>query len=469
MEDLANDSGQILTKGQIEALQAEAGDGIEDASPVTKEVTVSTIKEAIAAGTINPEPDFEKLKAEPVIDSNRFYDVEPSRGERSSLEYIDTGKIIGRPNADNYETGWAHEYDERTGRIGEIVEQINHPDNEDGIERIFHTEEQSPDKIKLASYEGPAGPIYTVFDGTHRVAGIKASGLEKMPAEIFSTEYPYAKTSAEAEEISDWQDKIDRGFITGSIETVNTEDGERSTLKVESEILPWIRSRNQNDIFKINQAYEHQYPGALEKVGFPKETLTDKSALWAYMDGNFDQWKELQKAGAESQEQAEEIKRPKSITTAKGSVYSYLEDGTTQRFKSAEGEMKEPQNVLTFIPRIERITDWENYGRLPDWIKDNDNDQVMEILASDYIHNPKKRVVLTNESNEIIRSNIDASSANSLLLQFVDVETNQTEFALPVSSEPEIGDTTYDARYFDKDGTEHISSHIGNAVTGIQY
>jgi hypothetical protein len=470
MADLSNDSDQLLTKEQIEALQTEDGNGIEDASSVDKEVTVNTIRESIAAGTINSEPDFEKLKTEPIIDSRRFYDVEPPRGEKSSFEFVDTSKIVGRPNADNYEDGWSHEYDERGGRISEIIDQINNPDNESGIERIFHTEDGTSDRIKLASYEGPAGPIYSVFDGTHRIAGIKASGLEKMPVEIYRTEYPYEKTSTDPEDITDWQDKIDRGFITGSIEKVETQDGERSMLRVEAEVLPWIRARNQNDVFKINQIYEQQYPGALEKVGFPTETLTDKSALWAYMDGNFDQWKQLQENDAATLESNAELSElPKSITTANGSVYSYLEDGTTQRFKSAEGEIKEPQNVLTFIPRIDRITDWENYDRLPEWIRDNGNDQVMEILAADYIHNPKKRVVLTNELNEVVRSNTDALTANSLLLQFVDVETNQTEFALPVSSKPEVGDTTYDARYFEKDGKEHISSHIGSAVTDIEY
>ena len=459
---------QYLKHEQVEAV-------VSSNEEISQKSVVSYIQTEKAAGTLNAESDYEKLKAEPVIDTKNFYDVEPSRTEKSSFELVDTEKIVGRPNADNYEDGWAHEYNERQGRIGEIVDQINNPENEAGVERIFHTEDQPGDRIKLASYEGPAGPIYSVFDGTHRVAGVKASGLEKMPAEVFRTEYPYEKTTANKEEVADWQDKIDRGFITGSIETVETEDGERSVLKVENEVLPWIRAQSQNDIFKINQIYEKQYPGALEQVGFPKETLTDRTALWAYMDGNFDQWKQLQEQSKQAETEVaaedmiEEVKMPKSITTAKGSVYTYLEDGRTQRFKSAEGEMKEPHNVLAFIPRIDSIGDWEHFDRLPDWIKDNDNDQVMEILASDYIHNPNKRVVLTNESNEIVRSNADASKAKSLLLQFVDNSTNQTEFALPVSSKPEIGATTYDARYFDKDGNEHMSSHIGNAVTNIEY
>ncbi|MCA9360941.1 hypothetical protein KC845_00110 [Candidatus Kaiserbacteria bacterium] len=465
-ESLTNDQQQ-LNQEKVEAI-------INNTEEISKSSVVNYIQTEKATGTLNTEPDYEKLKAEPIIDTRSFYDIEPSRADKGSFELVATEKIIGRPNADNYEDGWAHEYNERKGRIGEIVDQINNPENEAGVERIFHTEDKLGDRIKLASYEGPAGPIYSVFDGTHRVAGVKASGLEKMPAEIFRTEYPYKKITANKEETADWQDKIDRGFIIGTIETFETENGEQSMLIVESEVVPWIRARNQNDIFKLNQVYEQQYPGALEQVGFPKETLTDRTAFWAYMDGNFSQWKQLQKQPNQpetqtTEDEVEEVKVPKSITTAKGSVYTYLKDGRTQRFKSAEGEMEEPQNVLVFIPRVDNIADWEHFDRLPDWIKENDNDQVMEILASDYIQNPNKRVVLTDESNEIVRSNADATKAKSLILQFVENATNQTEFALPVSSKPEIGATTYDARYFDKDGKEHVLAHIGNVVTSIDY
>ncbi len=445
---------------------------------VTKEKTIDVIKKGIEKGVINDKPDFEKLKAEAIIDTKSFYDVEPARSEEVEFEYIDTRKIVGRPNANNYADGWAHEYDERQGRIVQIVDQINNPEDEAGVEKIFHSEDQPGDRIKLASYEGPAGPIYTVLDGTHRVAGVKASGLEKMPAEIYRTNYPYEKSSTDAEEIADWEDKIARGFISGSVETIKTEHGKQSVLSVTSEVLPWIRARNQNDVFKINQIYNQQYPGAIERAGFPPETLTDKTAFWAYMDGNFDQWKALQEEPQPEKNTSPEViamnestekRKPKTVTTAKGSVYTYLEDERTQRFKSVEGEMKEPQNVLTFIPRIDSIVDWKHFDRLPNWIKERDNKQVMEILASDYIHNPDKRVVLTNESNEIVRSNADAAKAQSLLLQFVDSATNQTEFALPVSIEPEIGATTYDARYFDKDGKEHMSAHIGNEIVSISY
>ncbi|MCA9360126.1 hypothetical protein KC850_03755 [Candidatus Kaiserbacteria bacterium] len=327
----------------------ETEGGIESPTEITKVETIKTIREQMGEGKINKEPDYERLKGEPIIDTKTLYDVEPSRAEQSIFEFVETDKIVGRPNADNYENGWAHEYDERGGRISEIVQQVNNPEDETGIERIFHTEDGTNERIKLASYEGPAGPIYSVFDGTHRVAGIKASGLEKMPAEIFRTEYPYEKTTADSEEVADWQDKIDRGFIVGSIETIETKNGERSLLKIESEVLPWIRVRNQNDIFKINQVYEQQYPGALELVGFPKETLTDKTALWAYMDGNFDKWRE-RRSVKNSKTKSSLMKKDSNFEQMK--VSSFLQGEKFNAFFESYEDKKAREILLGFASSL---------------------------------------------------------------------------------------------------------------------
>ncbi len=43
------------------------------------------------------------------------------------------------------------------------------------------------------------------------------------------------------------------------------------------------------------------------------------------------------------------------ITTAKGSVYKYLPDGRTQRFKQATGELNDPQDSIVFIPPWDMI------------------------------------------------------------------------------------------------------------------
>lgn len=446
---------------------------------VTREQTVAVIKAGIEKGKINSRPDFEKLKTEPIIDTKSFYDVEPTRAEQAEFEYVDSSKIIGRPNANNYENGWAHEYINRGGRIAEIVDQINHYENVDGVEKIFHIEDNATERIKLAGYEGPSGPIYTVLDGTHRVAGVKASGLEQIPAEIHRTNYPFEKSSADAEEIADWQSKIERGFITGAIETIETKHGERSVLSVTSEVLPWIRARNQNDVFKINQIYNQQYPGAIERAGFPAETLTDKTAFWAYMDGNFDQWKTLQEETRPEDKTAPDVmianeslekRKPKTITTSKGSIYTFLPDGRTQRYKTAEGKMEAPQDLLVFIPPWENITQ-KAKELYPEIFSSIDNAIQFEQLLLEYmVKGSPKTIRPAMDGNETYSLESTPPEA-TVFLNFINKDTKRVDFALPTSREPKIGYSTFDARRF-LDSADNIvkrERHIGNKIVSIDY
>ena len=168
--------------------------------------------------------------------------------------------------------------------------------------------------------------------------------------------------------------------------------------------------------------------------------------------------------------EVEEVKLPKSVTTSKGSVYSYLDSGKTQRFKTVESETKEPQDVLVYIPQISSLKTWKNFARLPEWIKEYNNDQVMETLASDYVHNKTKAVIVGDGSYKTINNNQEARGAENLFLFFFDKNTKEIEFALPVSVDPSIGSTTFDARtYKGDDGNEKYSCHIGNEVVNIEY
>ena len=335
------------------------------------------------------------------------------------------------------------------------------------------------ERIKLAGYEGPAGPIYTVLDGTHRVAGVKASGLEKMPAEIYRTNYPYEKSSADAEEIADWQSKIERGFITGTIETIETEHGKQSVLSVTSEVLPWIRVRNQNDVFKINQIYNQQYRGAIEQVGFPIETLTDKTAFWAYMDGNFDQWKALQEETQPERKTSPDVmvmnestekRKPKTVTTSKGSIYTFLPDGRTQRYKTAEGKMEAPQDLLVFIPP------WENIAQkakelYPEIFSSIDNAIQFEQLLLEYMVKGSPKTIRPAIDGNETYSLVGTTPEATVFLNFINKETKRVDFALPTSREPKVGYSTFDARKF-LDITDNITKrerHIGNKIVSIGY
>jgi hypothetical protein len=238
----------------------------------------------------------------------------------------------------------------------------------------------------------------------------------------------------------------------------------------EREVLPWIRMRNQNDIFKINQMYDRLYPGAIEKAGFPPETLSDKTALWAYMDGNFDQWKQLQAENSEVKTQPEQIKRPKSITTAKGSVYSYLEDGRTQRYKLANETLESPMDLLVFIPPWEQIAD-KAKELYPDIFAGIENETQFEQLMLEYMEKRGKKTIRPAVGTQETYSLANMSSDTQVFLNFVDKENRRVDFVLPTSREPKIGYKTFDARkYIDPDTRESMKErHIGNKVVKIEY
>jgi hypothetical protein len=42
--------------------------------------------------------------------------------------------------------------------------------------------------------------------------------------------------------------------------------------------------------------------------------------------------------------------KPTRLVTAKGSVYTYLPDGRTQRYKAATETLEAPQDLLVFMP-----------------------------------------------------------------------------------------------------------------------
>jgi hypothetical protein len=165
----------------------------------------------------------------------------------------------------------------------------------------------------------------------------------------------------------------------------------------------------------------------------------------------------------------EAIKRPKSVTTSKGSVYTYLPDGRTQRYKTVEQDLKEPQNILVYIPDLSSLKNWQHFQKLPEWFREYPNKQVMEILAADYVQNENKSVFLKDVSGKIIKDNVEAASKETLLC-FIDKESGQIEFALPVVTEPVIGFTTFDARFYQNDkGENKYKCHIGNDVINIEY
>lgn len=116
-----------------------------------------------------------------------------------------------------------------------------------------------------------------------------------MPAEVFKAKYPVIHETYDEDVIYEWQKLIDRGLVQGSIEKTEDISGKtKYSVKIEKEVLSWIRS-SQNNLIKISKLYEKMYPGTLDNLPIPKEALLDPVANNYFMAGRWQEWLDLAK------------------------------------------------------------------------------------------------------------------------------------------------------------------------------
>ena len=281
------DSGETQT-GEISELNAE-GEITERISEQVKQLA----KDGIVPQDEVLRARMESLEEMPIIDTSEFMDVYNRKEEDSTYRWVETDKIIGRPFGEDYKEGWAHEYNDRQGRLVEVAKSLLEVDaNQESIERVFHPNNKE-ERLKLTAINGPEGPIYLADDGTHRVGGIKLAGLTEIPAEVASIEYPMTTKDWSQEKFDDWQKKIDLGLIKGEIgEGLNKSGKKVQQLKVESEVCEWIRTVEQSRLIKISRMYEQVYPGSLDSLPIPRDALVDQVANNYYMEGKWEEWEE---------------------------------------------------------------------------------------------------------------------------------------------------------------------------------
>ena len=161
------------------------------------------------------------------------------------------------------------------------------------------------------------------------------------------------------------------------------------------------------------------------------------------------------------------IKKPKSIITAKGSKYTYLDDGRTQRYKKVSNETSEPQDLLVFIPPWEKIRE-SAISHYPHIFKGIENQVQFEQVVLDYMHKGKT-IRPVNKEGKVLETTQKLAAGEEIFLAFINKEDGNV-FHLPVSKRPKIGWLTFDTRlYTDESGAIMRERHIGNAVTRIEY
>jgi hypothetical protein len=151
------------------------------------------------------------------------------------------------------------------------------------------------------------------------------------------------------------------------------------------------------------------------------------------------------------------------VVTARGSIYKYLNDGRTQRYKYATGETHEPQNLLVYVPDFSLVKAHAPQGLQG---KLGEDDFSYEQILLDYVHSEKTYVV--NGQGRRIENLADALKESRLYFALINKQTGEAYAHISVSLVPKIGYSTYDTRKWEeKPGEWRREVHLGNKVIKI--
>ncbi|MEZ4114225.1 MAG: hypothetical protein R3B65_02130 [Candidatus Paceibacterota bacterium] len=155
-----------------------------------------------------------------------------------------------------------------------------------------------------------------------------------------------------------------------------------------------------------------------------------------------------------------------SVVTAKGSTYSYLPNGTTQRMKKVEGKEYAPQSALVYVPDYEWVKKNFHPDKLERMFGDNPGTYVETLVG--YVQNEDKKCYLVDQEGRKLETNQELRDVTGpIFLTFGDEQN--TDFMIPVTVDPTIGYITYDSRKYkdEKTGEYKRERHLGNPVIKI--
>ena len=149
------------------------------------------------------------------------------------------------------------------------------------------------------------------------------------------------------------------------------------------------------------------------------------------------------------------------IVTEKGSIYRYLPNGKTQRYKKIDDSLQNHQDILVFVPPY-------------DWVKQNSPENVRDKLGRNekeyirmietYIFVQGKKARIVDSSGKKLASNEEVRQTEGQVFLALGTET-ETDLAIPVSKEAKLEFYAFDTRKFEN-GTLR-ESHLGHKVVEI--
>lgn len=167
-------------------------------------------------------------------------------------------------------------------------------------------------------------------------------------------------------------------------------------------------------------------------------------------------------------ESRESERVPREIVTAQGSVYRYLPDGRTQRFKTVEGKEYAPMDLLVFVPGF----DWVKRNAPPHILRRFDNELQYEQDILGGVQLPGHKSYIVDATGKRLETNADVrAAAKTGPIFYAYGIVGQPFTAIPVSPKPIVGFHAYDSMCGPEqpDGTHYRERHLGNKVVEIRY
>lgn len=252
------------------------------------------------------------------------------------------------------------------------------------------------------------------------------------------------------------QDYVKKDPIEISImpdDTIIINDGNhRANLLnlIGSDVLPTIEAAQRNQVDEINAKYDALQSNEAPAAAAPIPEATTETGGTTTDVGTQPVVDESGRPVVEGENvPAAPAAAPLAGTTfktAKGSVYTYLPDGRTQRFKTATNEQNEPQDLTVFV-------------------KFKDAEQEQDFLEG--IQRSERfgtKVYLIDQQGNKYDTNEQAAGKDVRLVLVKDGKVIDT---VETSLTPQIGYNTFDQRRFKKDGENYREAHLGNKVTEI--
>jgi len=252
-----------------------------------------------------------------------------------------------------------------------------------------------------------------------------------------------------AEQQKELDAKVNRTITNDLIETVLPEFGYNPS--------DYLKKDGDYDTEKISTVFDSiesqinaKYDVKLKDLGQPQEevsqpVVTAESETEAPQSVKVEQPTVSETPSASDVDStAKALDGIESFETAKGSIYTVLPNGKTQRFKTATKEQNEPNDLIVFA-------------------KFENAQQEQDFLSAQNRQDGKKLYVVDSAGN-VYDTNEQVKGKDVRLAIIKDGKAIET---VETSLEPKIGYNTFDQRRYEEKGEKYRSTHLGNKVTKI--